>query len=332
MARVLDVEGVVKRYRRSAGPANDHLSLSVNEGEVYGLLGHNGAGKTTLANQIVGLLRPDAGSIRVGGIDVVAHPQAGRRECSIQPQSQVPIAGLTPKQAIELVGRLRGGDRDRVRRRAAALSEALAIGEWLNTDGARLSGGVKRLVSFCMAAISPGRLAILDEPTNDVDPVRRRLLWQQVRRLADEDGVAVLLVTHNVVEAERAVDRLAILDRGRVVAEGTPAELKASVADEMRLEIVLEPGASEPRFPSYVDRVVPAGGSRLVATLPGRYAGDAAAWGQSLRRDGRVDEFSLSPATLEDVYVSIVGAAGGQSAQVAIPQIPSQEEFDVRVA
>ena len=332
MARVLEVENVVKRYRKSAGPANDRLSLTVNEGEVYGLLGHNGAGKTTLANQIVGLLRPDAGSIRVGGIDVVANPQAGRRECSIQPQAQVPIAGLTPRQAIELVGQLRGGDRGRVRRRAAALTEALAIGEWLNTDGARLSGGVKRLVSFCMAAVSPGRVAILDEPTNDVDPVRRRLLWQQVRRLADEDGVAVLLVTHNVVEAERAVDRLAVLDHGRVVAEGTPAELKASVADEMRLEVVLEPDASEPRFPDFVDHVVPAGGSRLLATLPGRYAGDAAAWAQSLRRLGRVEEFSLSPATLEDVYVAIVGAAGGQPAGAAIPQITSKEELDVRVA
>ena len=234
--------GLTKTYRRGGVRANDGIALQVDAGEVFGLLGHNGAGKTTLVNQVVGLRRPDAGSIRLDGVDVVADPGFARQVCSLQPQAQLPIDGLTPDQAIELLGRLRGGSPAVVERARDRYVEELSLGEWRGVDGERLSGGVKRLVSFVMAAVVPGRVVILDEPTNDVDPVRRRMLWGQVRALADE-GAAVLLVTHNVVEAERSVDRLAILDRGRVIAQGTPASLKAEVADDLRLEIVLEPGA-----------------------------------------------------------------------------------------
>jgi ABC-2 type transport system ATP-binding protein len=166
-----------------------------------------------------------------------------------------------------------------------------------------------------MAAVAPGRIVILDEPTNDVDPVRRRLLWGQVRALAD-DGAAVLLVTHNVVEAERSVDRLAILDRGRVIAAGTPAALKAEVADDLRLEIVLEPGAVAPPAPAFARRWTP-NGSRAVATVPAARAGVAVAWAEALRQDRVVEEFSLAPATLEDVYIELVGRADARANEEA---------------
>jgi ABC-2 type transport system ATP-binding protein len=303
---LLEIHDLTKSYRR--GPrANDGISLAAAEGEVFGLLGHNGAGKTTLVNQIVGLLKPDNGSIRIDSRDVVADPGLARRVCALQPQAQVPISGLTPRQAIDLVGRLRGARAGDVKARIARLVAALGIEEWLDTDGSKLSGGVKRLTSFCMAAVAPGRLVILDEPTNDVDPVRRRLLWEQVRALAAE-GVAVLLVTHNVIEAERSVDRLAILDHGKVIAEGTPAELKASVADHLRLELILEPGGILEDVPTYVrQRVV--SGSRIVASVSSTHAGDAVTWADALRRAGRIQEFGLAPATLEDVYVELVGRA-----------------------
>lgn len=307
---LLEINGLTKTYRRGGVRANDGITLSADAGEVYGLLGHNGAGKTTLVNQVVGLAMPDAGTIRLEGRDLVADPVLARRACSIQPQAQVPINGLTPRQAIDLVGRLRGERTDVVRRRIRELAAELEIEEWLDTDGARLSGGVKRLVSFAMAAVAPGRLVILDEPTNDVDPVRRRHLWAQVRALADR-GSAVLLVTHNVVEAERSVDRLAILDHGRVVVEGTPAELKASTADELRLDLALEPGAKPPVVPTFASRSFRAG-SRLLVTVPVASASEGAAWAANERRAGRIDEFSLGPATLEDVYVALATQADVQ--------------------
>ena len=323
---LLEISGLTKTYRKGAR-ANAGIDLSVGEGEVYGLLGHNGAGKTTLVNQVIGLLRPDAGTIVIDGRDAVADPGFARSACSIQPQATLPINGLTPNQAVELIGRLRGGPPADVRRRRDALFEALEIGEWARTDGAKLSGGVKRLVGFAMAAVTPGRIVILDEPTNDVDPVRRRLLWSQVRALGDE-GAAVLLVTHNVVEAERAVDRLAILDHGRVIVTGTPAQLKERVADDLRLELVLEPGAALPALPDFVLRGV-GSGQRHLATLPAAAASAAVGWAEALKADGTVEEYHLGPATLEDVYVELVGRAdalsNGNGAGAPAPAIATED-------
>ncbi len=298
--------------------ANDDITLAVGAGQVFGLLGHNGAGKTTLVNQVVGLLLPDAGAIRIDGRDAIADPGYARQACSLQPQAQLPIDGLTPRQAIELVGRLRGGSTAAVRARRDLLVDELALGEWMDTDGARLSGGVKRLVSFAMAAVVPGQVVVLDEPTNDVDPVRRRLLWEQVRALADE-GSAVLLVTHNVIEAERSVDRLAILDQGRVIAEGTPGELKSGLASELRLEIVFEPGATAPLPAPFVDRYLP-NGSRAIASIPADRAGEAVAWAEALRGSGAVEEYSLTPVTLEDAYIELVGRADEPVARESIDE------------
>ena len=223
---VLRITQLVKHYRGRPTPANDDISLTARSGRVLGVLGHNGAGKTTLVNQIVGLLRPNSGSISVAGVDAVAHPDRARELVSIQAQANVPITGLTPKKAIELVGRIRGGKPEAVRRRTAELIEALDLGPWADTPAQKISGGVARLTAFCMTVVQPGKLVILDEPTNDVDPARRRLLWDAIRETASA-GSAVLLVTHNVREAEHTVDELVVLDTGRVIAAGTPAQLTA---------------------------------------------------------------------------------------------------------
>ncbi len=310
MTALLEVEHVSKQYRR--GPlANDDISLDVDAGEVFGLLGPNGAGKTTLVSQILTLLSPTQGTIRIDGIDVVRRPSAARQLCSYQPQSSVPIDGLTPLQAIELVGRIRGGGRATTRRRARELIQALDIGEW-EKKAIQLSGGVTRLVAFCMAAVLPGRIVILDEPTNDIDPLRRKLLWQQVRALADT-GSAVLLVTHNVLEAERCVDRLAIIDGGRVVGAGTAAALKAKLGSFLHLELVLEPGVDPlvpPLVPHFFRRPTFAG-RRLIGEISPTSVAEAVAWATTLRQEGTVEEFSLGPATLEDVYVRHVGSPDG---------------------
>src|SRR5690606_21432511 len=226
---VLHVAGLTRRFGKVV--ANDDVSLRVRPGEVVGLLGHNGAGKTTLVSQVVGLLRPDAGTIRVGDVDAVRNPAAVRRHVSLQPQAQAPIDGLTPRAAIEIAGRIRGLSTRQAKAAAEELAAELDILPWLDKqalpEGRGLSGGIRRLTAFAMTVAAPTPLLVLDEPTNDIDASRRRLRWTAVRRRADA-GAGVLLVTHNVTEAERIVDELVVLDRGRVVAAGSPARLRGT--------------------------------------------------------------------------------------------------------
>ena len=301
---LLEVENVVKEFRGGV-LANADVSLSVEPGEVYGLLGPNGAGKTTLVSQIIGLLAPTSGRIMISGVDATQDPAYARMACSFQPQSQVPIAGLNPLQAIELVGRLRGGRPAEVEARTRELVAHLELGEWARARGETLSGGIRRLVAFCMATVVPGKLIILDEPTNDVDPLRRRLLWDQVRRVADQ-GSAVLLVTHNVLEAERSVDRLAIMDRGRMLSQGTPGSMKDETAGFLRLELTLEPKAGPVAAPPFLLHPVN-GGRRLLGSVAEGDLAVAVAWAGGLRMSHSVEEFSIGPATLEDAYLRKIG-------------------------
>jgi len=302
---VLEITDVTKEYRPGVR-ANDRVSVRVAAGEVVGLLGPNGAGKTTLVRQVVGLTKPTSGAITIGGVDVVRHPEAARVACSWQPQMQVPIRGLTPRQAITLTAEIRGASKRQASERADELIADLSIEEWGEAFGWVLSGGVARLVAFAMAAAVPGKVVILDEPTNDVDPLRRRLLWKQVRDLADR-GAAVLLVTHNVLEAERAVDHLALMDGGRVVAAGTPGSLKPGAAAGFRLEVLYEPNAlpDAARLPAFVRDPVLAG-RRLLADVADDDLETAIAWARTERTAGAVEEFSLGPSTLEDVYVRLI--------------------------
>ena len=303
---MLVADHVSKTYR-SGVRANNDVSIDVPAGEVFGLLGPNGAGKTTLVSQVLGLTRPDAGSITIDGVDVVRQPDVARRWCSYQPQAAAPVDGLSAREAVELVGRIRGGDSSAVRRRTTELLDALELGAVAHKP-VPMSGGIARLTGFCMAAVEPGRVVVLDEPTNDVDPLRRRALWVLIRALAD-DGAAVLLVTHNVIEAERCVDRLAIVAGGRVLAQGEPASLKAQLGAPLRLECTLEPDVPAPRLPG---ALVSAGitGRRLVAHVQSADVAAAVAWARDAQDAAVVAEFALMPASLEDVYASWVTSEG----------------------
>ena len=306
-------EGVTKVYDGTVR-ANDAITLHVQPGEVYGLLGPNGAGKSTLVKQVIGLLKPTAGQIRLGPFDLVADPGAARQLCSYLPQAPMPIDSFRVREVIELTGRIRGGGRAAVRRRAADLIEALDIGEWAGAMGQRLSGGIRRLVGFSMVTVWPGRVVILDEPTNDVDPLRRRLLWEQIRLLGRQ-GCSVFLVTHNVMEAEKSVDRLAIIDSGRLIAEGTPSSLKSGDRGHLRLQVMLAPGASTPVLPPWIRHHVRAG-HNLVAAIDESDAASGIGWAAGLIGAGAAEEYALGATTLEDVYIRLTGHSsaddGGQ--------------------
>jgi len=300
---VFRVEDLVKIY--GSHPANDGLTLEVRPGEVYGLLGPNGAGKSTLVKQVMGLLKPTRGGIYLGPHDLVADPAAARQLCSYLPQAQMPIDSFKVREAIEIAGLIRGGRAADVRRRSRTLLEALQIEEWGDSIGARLSGGVRRLVGFAMATVRPGLVVFLDEPTNDVDPLRRRMLWEQVRRVADE-GSAVFLVTHNVLEAEHSVDRLAVIDGGRLVAEGTPSSLKAECRGQMRLLVMMTPGTPDPILPDFV-RSSTRVAHRLSIGLKEADVARSIDWAQSLMAQGLAEEYGLGATSLEDAYIRLTG-------------------------
>ena len=302
---VFAAEGIDKSYDGGSTFANQGIDLTVAPGEVVGLLGPNGAGKSTLVKQVIGLLKPDAGSITLGPYDLVADPDHARQLCSYLPQAPMPIAAFTVQEAIELTGRIRAGAPDEVRSRAKELSEALALDEWWGKKGRELSGGVRRLVGFAMTAVVPGKLVILDEPTNDVDPLRRRLLWDQIRQLG-ESGVAVLLVTHNVMEAEKSVDRLAIIDDGRVVAQGTPSSLKSGDRGRLRLQVMMTPGLEDPALPAFVSAEARVG-NNLITVIDEAAASDGIAWAQRLMEEQIAEEYALGATTLEDVYIRLTG-------------------------
>lgn len=289
--------------------ANDNVTLAIDEGEVYGLFGHNGAGKTTLVNQMLGLLQPDSGSIHIAGEDIVATRARGRYLCSVQPQGKTPLGELTPRHAIRLMGELRGLGDAEVARRTDSLLEALDIGEWADKPSNLLSGGVQRLTSFALAAVAPGRVVVLDEPTNDVDPVRRRLLWKAIRDIST-DGTSVLVVTHNIQEAEAVVDRAAILDSGRVLVQGDLGEIRSESSERgvMKLVTTSRIPISELTEPDWAESMQVDDGA-LVIKFQRDHASQALAWASENHGTRVIGDYALSEVSLEDIYVSLVAAS-----------------------
>ncbi len=294
---VIDVQEVSKRYRRGV-LANDNISLSVEAGEIYGLLGPNGAGKTTLVRQLLGLLKPTSGTISVDGVDVVAHPGYARQAIGSLPQSQVNMFGLKLREWVYGVARLRGIDPAEANRRTTAVIDRLELQDFAATQMNAASGGVRRLAGFAAAIVSEPRVLVLDEPTNDVDPVRRQVLWRTIGDLGRE-GVTVLLVTHNLAEAERYIDRLAIIDNGRILREGSPASMRTLVTDSLRLH--LQP-----------NNVLPHAALSADPATPGAYLferGDLSlvvGWLESLREAGNLQDFHIGPPSLDDIYTVVV--------------------------
>ncbi len=303
---ILAVNNVTKIYNGSEKTkvmANNNLSFILNQGEVYGLFGHNGAGKTTLVKQIIGLSSPTRGRIELLGKSVQDDPKRARTICSLQPQAQLPLGSLTPAQAVSIMGKMRGGNKIEINKRMQKLFEILDMEEWAHTNGNKISGGILRLTSFCMAVIMPGSLVILDEPTNDVDPVRRRSLWQVIRDL-NHNGTAVILVTHNVLEAEKAVDRIAIMHNGSFIAEGTPYEIKSNIPSKMRIEINLFHEKQELETPPWVltKRQM---GTKLLFSVNQSAIPTAISWAGNMSNKGKVIDYALSPTTIEDVYIEL---------------------------
>ncbi len=290
--------------------ATDGISLDVERGEIFGLLGPNGAGKSTLVRQLTGLMRPDSGSVEVLGHDLVRHPERASRLIGYLGQESTALDELTVSLAAETTGRLRGLHVREARAERDAVLEELGLTELAGRPLKKLSGGQRRLACFAATLVGDRPVLVLDEPTTGMDPVARRAVWAAVDRRRAERGATVLLVTHNVIEAETVLDRVAVLERGRVIACDTPSGLKEKVAGEVRVELMwrerapldvpevaaLRPSAQESGR-RWVLRLGPDEARAAVAAVTGGAAFAA------------LDDFTLATPSLEDVYLALGGDA-----------------------
>lgn len=304
----------VKGRRGTAGTpevrATDDVELDVRRGEVFGLLGPNGAGKSTLVRQLTGLLRPDAGRVEILGHDIVRHPERAARILAYLGQESSALDELTVSLAAETTGRLRGLDVRRARAERDAVLEELGLTPIAGRALKKLSGGQRRLACLAAALVGQRPLLVLDEPTTGMDPVARRAVWAALDRRRAEHGTTVLLVTHNVIEAETVLDRVAVLDQGRVIACDSPAGLKERVAGEVRVELVWRESAplEVPEVAVLRERAVESG-RRWTLRLAPEEARAVVATVTGGAAFAALDDFTLATPSLEDVYLALGGAA-----------------------
>ena len=277
----------------------DDVSFEIGTGEVFGLLGPNGAGKTTLVRQLVGVLRPDTGTVTLHGKDVTGDSRAASRQLAYLAQTEPALHELPVGLAVESTGRLRGLSKAAAHSATDQLLEELGLGSLRSRPLCRLSGGERRLAEVATALIGDRPLLVLDEPTTGLDVTARRCVWEAIRSRT----ATVVLVTHNVLEAEQVLDRVAVIDRGRVIACDTPGRLKALVSDDVRLELVWRDEA--PDHPLRARAVVE--GRRWNLRLPAAEARAALADLTTGPTLALLDDFTLATPTLEDVYEALGG-------------------------
>ena len=306
---IVDVAGVSKRF--GATRALVEVDLAVPEGSVQGLLGPNGAGKTTLVRVLATLLRPDAGRVSVVGIDVLADPMGARMAIGLAGQFAAVDETLTGRENLELVGRLyRLSARD-ARERASEALDRLGLRDAGDRQVKTYSGGMRRRLDLGASLVGRPKVLLLDEPTTGLDPRTRLDLWQFIRDLVG-GGTTVLLTTQYLEEADRLSDRIVVIDRGSVIASGTPAELKARLGGDV-IDLHVSPASElerasealaplrvgEPKLDAHEGRLtVPVSGGSKALVQAVRLLDDAGIG---------ISDLALRQPSLDDVFLAITG-------------------------
>ncbi len=243
-ARAIEVERLSKQFKK--GPlAVDAIDLHVDAGEIYGFLGPNGAGKSTAVLILTTLLPPTGGSARVGGFDIVREGAAVRRVIGAALQEVALDPRLTAREHMRLQTALQGIAKPERRARGDELIDRVGLAEAADRRVGDYSGGMRRRLDLALALVHRPSILFLDEPTTGLDPQSRTSLWEEVERLSAEEGMTVFLTTQYLEEADRLADRVGIIDHGRIVAEGTPAQLKAEIGGSSVVAVPLDPGDHE---------------------------------------------------------------------------------------
>jgi ABC-2 type transport system ATP-binding protein len=239
----IEVHGLEKTYAKDV-KALDGLSFSVEEGEVFGLLGPNGAGKSTTVRILVTLSTPDAGQALVAGYDVTREPNAVRHTIGYVPQASGVDIHATGRENLMLQGQVQRVPHNELSARVDELLETFGLAGFADRIVQTYSGGMKRRLDVALGLVHRPKVLFLDEPTTGLDPEARAAMWEELERLAAHEKLTILLTTHYLEEADQLADRLAIVDRGKVVVEGTPDSLKRDLrGDSVTLE--LEDGRAE---------------------------------------------------------------------------------------
>ena len=294
---VYDIADLVKVYPGQAQPANNGITLQIGQGEIFGLLGDNGAGKSTLVRQMANLLRSTSGSITLFGEPVGRDPLYAPMTVGYMPQEAYAMNNLTVGEALYFTAHLRGLSRADARRERDRLIEALDLGALRDRPSPHLSGGQRRLLRLAVAMAGAPPVLILDEPTNDLDPLRRKMVWDLLRKVNREQGATIIFVTHDAIEAEKIIQRVGIMRGGAMVALGRPADLKRWVDQTLRLELFFAPEAPPCLPPGLAHREIEPG--RWLVRLERSQMAEVVS-GLDL---ARLDDFCLYFATLEDLYL-----------------------------
>ncbi|MBA3418715.1 MAG: ATP-binding cassette domain-containing protein [Geodermatophilaceae bacterium] len=303
----IEATGLVKVFGDTR--AVDGVDLAVRSGSVYGVLGPNGAGKTTTIRMLATLIRPDGGSARVLGHDIVQEPGAVRRAVSLTGQLASVDEDLTGRENLILLGRLLGLRRNAAKTRAAELLEAFGLAEAAGRMVKNYSGGMRRRLDVAASIVVTPQLMFLDEPTTGLDPRSRNQVWGIIRALVAE-GTTILLCTQYLEEADQLADGIAVIDHGKVIAEGTPGQLKASVGTGALHVRLLDP-EQRPQAEQLIGRAL--GAVHLEPDLAALSvqcsdAGRAAEAVAELSRSGiGVADFSLGQPSLDEVFLALTG-------------------------
>jgi ABC-2 type transport system ATP-binding protein len=302
----IEAIGIAKSY--GATPVLAGVDLRVERGTVFSLLGPNGAGKTTMVRILATLLRADAGQARVAGFDVVADRRAVRHAISLTGQYAAVDELQTGDENLRMMGRLAGLGRAAARVRARELLTRFDLTEAARRRVVTYSGGMRRRLDLAASLVAHPSVLFLDEPTTGLDPRSRLVMWDVITGLVGS-GVTVFLTTQYLEEADRLADRVAVLDGGRVVAEGTPAELKRETA-EQRLDLVLaDAEAFEAVARSLAGRVIASDArDRLLGVATDGSAAHVRALLDEVDPGGHaIERFSVHTATLDDVFLALTG-------------------------
>ncbi|MCR8643975.1 ABC transporter ATP-binding protein [Paenibacillus sp. N1-5-1-14] len=303
---IYEIDHVSKIYKRGKVKANDDIHFHVNEGEILGLLGPNGAGKSTLINQMVGHLSPTEGKILFRGKDVLKQSKFVAQNVAFYAQDPHALVSLKVWEVLFYTGRLRGMNKQDAMRETEKLLARFEMEEHRNKMLKRISGGQKRMIGIGTTLIGNSSVMIFDEPTNELDPKKRRLVWDLIQE-KNRDGTTIILVTHNVLEAEQVVDRVAVINHGKLLAIDHVSNLKQKVDQRLKFEITVTSGIVDEmchHLEAYGD-LERNGDNRLRLLVEKKDASRVLDWIIADHHGFQIDEYAIVPPSLEDVYFHI---------------------------